>query len=85
MPIDTATKWLSREALPNGRTLLLMICVYGPEFLAACLRDPPEWLQIAATEADQRRLEAKLAAVKAQLERRRRWRIPGLRAGERPA
>ncbi|GJE03597.1 hypothetical protein [Methylobacterium isbiliense] len=81
-PVDTVAKWLAREALPNGRMLVLMICVYGPEFLAALLHTPPDWLQIAATEQDQRRLEAKLAAVKAQLADHRRWRLPGLTSPE---
>ncbi|MFH6780918.1 hypothetical protein [Methylobacterium sp. MA0201] len=70
VPLDTVTKWLARENLPNGRTLVLMICVYGPEFLAALLRDPPDWLDLAANEADQARLMAQLATLRAELDRR---------------
>lgn len=70
VPLDTVTKWLARENLPNGRTLVLMICVYGPEFLAALLRDPPNWLDLAANEADQARLMAQLATLRAELDRR---------------
>ncbi|GJD66429.1 hypothetical protein [Methylobacterium frigidaeris] len=87
VPLDTVTKWLARENLPNGRTLVLMICVYGPEFLAALLRDPPDWLDLAASEADQARLMAQLATLRAELDRReaeaprRRWWFGGAAEG----
>ncbi|RVU17471.1 hypothetical protein [Methylobacterium oryzihabitans] len=70
VPVDTVTKWLAREALPNGRTVVLMTCVYGPEFLAALLHHPPDWLDAAVRQADLARLHARLAALRGELAQR---------------
>ncbi|MBL7309331.1 hypothetical protein INQ13_23315, partial [Escherichia coli] len=66
---DTVKKWLAGVALPNGRAVLVLACCYGPELLRAMLRDPPGWLDASARGAEQARIEARLAALQAQLRR----------------
>ena len=70
-PVETVTNWLNRETLPNGRMLVLMVCVYGPDFLAAILTHPPAWLSKAAMLARQEHLEAQVAALEDELARQR--------------
>jgi len=67
LPADTVKKWLSGAALPNGRAVLVLACCYGPELLCAMLRNPPGWLDASARGAAQARIEARLAALQAQL------------------
>ncbi|MGU3418509.1 hypothetical protein [Methylobacterium sp. D54C] len=69
LPADTVKKWLGGAALPNGRAVLVLACCYGPELLCAMLRDPPGWLDASARGAAQARIEARLAALQAQLRR----------------
>lgn len=69
LPPDTVKKWLAGVALPNGRAVLVLACCYGPELLRAMLRDPPGWLDASARGAEQARIEARLAALQAQLRR----------------
>lgn len=69
LPADTVKKWLAGVALPNGRAVLVLACCYGPELLRAMLRDPPGWLDASARGAEQARIEARLAALQAQLRR----------------
>lgn len=70
-PVETVTNWLNRETLPNGRMLVLMVCVYGPDFLAAILTSPPSWLSKAASLAAQEQLEARIAEMEGELARQR--------------
>ena len=70
-PVETVANWLNHGTLPNGRMLVLMVCVYGPDFLAAILTDPPDWLSKAAMLAEQERLEAQIAAMQGELARQR--------------
>lgn len=69
LPSDTVKKWLLGAALPNSRAVLVLACCYGPELLCAMLRDPPGWLDAAARGAAQARIEARIAALQAQLRR----------------
>ncbi|WP_144767387.1 hypothetical protein [Methylobacterium dankookense] len=69
LPIDTVKKWLALVAAPNGKAVLVLACVYGPEVLVALLRTPPGWLVETARAAEQARLEAELAALQAKLAR----------------
>ena len=69
LPADTVKKWLALVAAPNGRAMLVLACVYGPEVLVALLRRPPGWLLQSARMAEQVRLEAELAALTAKLAR----------------
>lgn len=69
LPADTVKKWLALVAAPNGRAMLVLACVYGPEVLVALLRRPPGWLVHSARAAEQSRLEAELAALTAKLSR----------------
>lgn len=69
LPADTVKKWLALIAAPNGRAMLVLACVYGPEVLVALLRRPPGWLVHSARAAEQARLEAELADLTAKLAR----------------
>lgn len=69
LPADTVKKWLLGAALPNGRAMLVLACAFGPEVLVAMLRSPPGWLVEAARAAEQARLEAQVAALRAQIGR----------------
>ncbi|MGC5781624.1 hypothetical protein [Methylobacterium sp. NFXW15] len=69
LPADTVKKWLGLVAAPNGRAMLVLACVYGPEVLVAVLRRPPGWLVQSARMAEQVRLEAELAELTAKLAR----------------
>ncbi|MGY2051709.1 hypothetical protein [Methylobacterium sp. JK268] len=86
VPVDTVAKLLAREALPSGRTLLALICVYGPELLAAVLPGAnPRWLEGARILADQARLEAELARTRAEMAANTaRWSFCGITFGGAP-
>ncbi|GEP12276.1 hypothetical protein MMMDOFMJ_1645 [Methylobacterium gnaphalii] len=69
LPIDTVKNWMVGRAAPNGRAMLVLACVYGPEIMVAMLRDPPGWLDAAARAAEQARLETQLAELQAKIGR----------------
>ncbi len=72
MPIETARKMLQRETLPSTRTFLVMMAVFGPDFVAALYDPAPPWLAGLARAWRLAQLEAQLAAEEADLARRRR-------------
>ena len=66
LPADSVKKWINGEVQPSGRAMLAMVCAYGPEFIAAAVRNAPEW-------CNQDLRAAKIAKLKqeiAELERR---------------
>lgn len=65
-PVDTVKKWLAGVAVPNGRAMLVLVCVYGPEVLVAMLRKHPGWLVETARAAEQAHLEARVASLRAK-------------------
>lgn len=69
VPEATVKKWLLKLARPNGLGVLRLACAYGPEVLVAMLPAAPNWLRFAAREAEQARMEARMAALRAQIER----------------
>lgn len=60
-PFGTVKKWLNGSARPNLHAALVLVCVYGPEVLAAMLREPPEWLDASARAAEQARQRSRLS------------------------
>lgn len=63
VPADTVRKWLLGVAVPSLKTALQLLCAYGPEVLVAMFREPPDWLDAEAREAEQARMEAEVAAL----------------------
>jgi hypothetical protein len=61
IPSDTVKKWISGEASPNGRALLTLAMVYGPQVLAACVNGAPKWLDAATRAEIARKLTAEIA------------------------
>ena len=70
LPADTVKKWLAVEASPNGRALLVLACVYGPEVMTAMLREPPGWLDAQARQAEQARLDGELTRLTTRMAER---------------
>ena len=60
-PLGTVKKWLNGSARPSLHAALVLVCVYGPEVLAAMLREPPEWLDASARAAEQARQRSRHA------------------------
>jgi hypothetical protein len=63
--------WLQHRARPSAEHLCVLMCVFGPAFIRACVKQPPDWLDMAC--ADQRRAEidgdiARLSAERNELE-----------------
>lgn len=65
----TIAKMLERKSTPSTPLMLALACFYGPEFLCAVLPSPPRWLSAAYRAEKQVELEAKMAALKTELER----------------
>jgi hypothetical protein len=66
---ETVVMWLLRGSAPSGWAMLLLVCAYGPEFIAAVRDDPPRWVDLAAAAEDQQRLSEQLKKTLALLER----------------
>lgn len=64
---ETIQKWLDRGSMPSAVGLIYLVGAYGPEFLAACMGDrAPAWLDQTVQDAALARIDADLAALKAQ-------------------
>ena len=68
LPADSVKKWIAGEAVPGGKALLALLCIYGPELAFAMLNDAPAWLNEAARQERQRALEASISRQRAELE-----------------
>lgn len=69
----TIENWLSGVSTPSAPWILRLIALYGPDFLAAVMTDPPAWLdeaQIAQERASLQRDMIRLAAKQRELEAR---------------
>lgn len=66
---STARKWLSGSSRPSFVACLALIRVYGPEFLASVMADPPSWVSKAASAADAERTRAQIEALQRRLDR----------------
>ena len=58
---DTFRKWRDGVSAPGWRHSLRMILVFGPEFLAATLDNPPAWLDAASRQEMAARLQSEIA------------------------
>lgn len=64
---ETFRKWRDGVSMPGWRHSLKMIVIFGPEFLAATLDNPPEWLGSAARAEMSRKLLADIEAKQREL------------------
>lgn len=71
LPVGTVQKWFARETCPNGPALVRLIFVYGPNLLAAVMKNPPAWIDKAASEADIALFDHQIAQLEAAKEARR--------------
>lgn len=69
--IKTATvrQWMARHSAPSFVATFRLIGAYGPEFICAVMENPPKGLKDLARSEKQQKLEARIEALKAQLER----------------
>lgn len=68
--LRTVEAWLaSSPREPRGALIIKAIWVYGPEFLAVLLPEPPAWLSEAAQNEADARLRDQINALKAQMKR----------------
>ena len=56
----------SKPRFENGWALFV---TYGYGFLANCLREPPEWVLVAAKQEELKRVEAEIARLKEERDR----------------
>jgi transcriptional regulator with XRE-family HTH domain len=62
----TVEKWMTGEARPNVAAVVALACAYGPEAVAALMRDPPAWLDEAVRLRRRAALDAEMAALQAR-------------------
>lgn len=65
--VRTVENWLHGVSRPNGMWLGIIIAVYGPDFLAAVMTDPPDWLVEAGRQMERARLLEEREALAARL------------------
>jgi hypothetical protein len=63
----TIAKWLERESAPNGVAMLVLVAVYGPDFLGAAMSAPPAWLSAPMRAAHAELLLAELEDIRARI------------------
>jgi hypothetical protein len=68
-PIRTVENWLNGPSVPSLRWLGRIISVYGPEFLAEVMVNPPEWLIAAKRAALRERLEREIQELEQEIAR----------------
>lgn len=66
LPIDSVKKWLAGDAVPGGRALLALLCLYGPDLAHAMLNGMPAWMSSAARAERARKLDAEIAVRRAE-------------------
>lgn len=62
----TVAKWLD-GAEPGSRHFLTLALVYGPQFVSACVRGAPAWLDEAHRNAERESLRREIAEREARL------------------
>ncbi|RXF67558.1 hypothetical protein [Hansschlegelia zhihuaiae] len=66
--VKTVEKWLAKVSAPGAAHLVVLVTVYGPEFLCAVTRDPPPWLTAAGRAARRAEVTAQIDELVAELE-----------------
>jgi len=74
VPAKTVEKWLSGEVSPSSGALIRLILAYGPGLLADLIPTGPSWISRAALDEQQAVLEARRAALEAEISDMRRRR-----------
>ncbi|BDA84991.1 hypothetical protein Sa4125_25330 [Aureimonas sp. SA4125] len=64
----TIAKWLERESAPNGVAMLVLIAIYGPDFLGAVMKRAPAWLDASQRMTEASALAAELDKIQARLD-----------------
>lgn len=65
----TVDKMLERQSAPSLPNAVILLEAYGPSFMCALMGDrAPDWLSEAGRAARRAELEAKIAALNAELE-----------------
>ena len=64
---ESVRNWLRRSSTPSWRAGLALVDAYGPEFLAAAMGRAPGWLDAAARAQKLAALEARHAALAAEI------------------
>ena len=72
LPVPTVKRWIEGAAKPSWSGFSRMILAYGPAFLVAVFPSRPRWLddayqreQLAELEAEQARIQSRIAALRA--------------------
>ena len=68
LPADSIKKWLSLEVQPNGRAMLVLVCVYGADLILASVKDAPDWCNRDARRARRAKLLAEIAEIESEIE-----------------
>lgn len=63
----TVEKWLARISAPGAAHLVVLVGVYGPEFLSAVMPKRPAWLDRAEREREHLQLKADLDRIRDRL------------------
>lgn len=66
--VKTVEKWLARVSAPGAAHLVVLVAVYGPEFLCAVTRNPPAWMTAAGRAARRAEVAAQVDQLHASLE-----------------
>jgi hypothetical protein len=70
LPVGSIKKWLAEETSPGLPALRELVRVYGAECLAAAfLGDVPAWIDDAVREQKRAEYEARIAALRNELDR----------------
>ena len=67
-PVTTVKKWLSGEAEPSGRSMVVLVLEYGLELVAAVSRRTPAWFSAAMRAQRQQALQSELDDIRERLQ-----------------
>ncbi|MCC0809419.1 hypothetical protein FPV16_25015 [Methylobacterium sp. W2] len=65
---NTIAKWLDRGSAPTSWAFLRLLEAYGAEFACAVMAKPPAWLDRAARDQRNDRLQAQIAKLQSQID-----------------
>lgn len=65
----TVENWLCGKSEPSGQHVTILLCVFGPRFLAACVANPPQWIDCAAEQQEIDETEGEIARLEAERDR----------------
>ncbi len=67
-PVRTVENWLAGNSAPNVFWAFRMVGLYGPEFLARVMTNPPDWLSAARMAQKRAEITKDLDDLQRQLE-----------------